>query len=147
MPATVAKQLSKRAVSQKKGKSALTNTPTLLRADMRFLWARRFKDVLDLHLNSDLAGQASEAEKAILRRATTLIVECERMETMFAQAGGASLQQLEVFQRCSNTLRRLLQSVGPQRRPKEVEDLQTYIRRRYPNRSVDDEAEDADLIE
>jgi len=101
--------------------------------DQRTLWARRFRDLLALHLN-DLGGEdaASEAEKAIVRRACTLIVELERMEEGFALAGEASLNQLEAYQRTGNSLRRLLESVGLQRRPRNVTPptLDEYLRNR-----------------
>jgi hypothetical protein len=45
------------------------------------VWARRLHDLLYLHL-SDLGGEdnCSEAEKALVRRASVLIVELEHME-------------------------------------------------------------------
>jgi hypothetical protein len=66
------------------------------------------------------ADLASEAEKAIVRRACTLIVELERMEAKFAKNGGAKLWELAAYQRASNTLRRLLESVGLQRRSRDI---------------------------
>lgn len=62
----------------------------------------------------------SEAERAIVRRCCTLIVSLEQMEFRFAQAGEASNDDLQVYQRVANSLRRLLESVGLQRRSKDV---------------------------
>jgi hypothetical protein len=87
-----------------------------------------------LHL-SDLGGsdRASEAEKAIVRRIATLIVEPERLEMCFAEAGEATDHQLELYQRTANTLRRLLEAVGLQRRPKDVTPtLDQYLKQRHP---------------
>jgi hypothetical protein len=74
-----------------------------------------------LHL-SDLGGQAnvSEAEKAIARRAACLIVELEQMEQKFATQGQSEGAQLDQYQRVSNTLRRLLESLGLERRQRDV---------------------------
>ena len=85
----------------------------------------------------------SEAELALVKRAATLILELERRELGFAQAGQVSDQQLAVFQTTVNTLRRLLESIGLQRRAKEVPDLQTYLRQK--SRQAD--ADDAEVIQ
>jgi hypothetical protein len=103
-------------------RSRITNRHGLLpNVDGRTLWVRRFRDLLALHV-TDLGGDAniSEAERAIVRRAATLIVELERMEMLFAQAGEATPAQLELYQRTANTVRRLLESLGLQRRQKDV---------------------------
>jgi hypothetical protein len=52
------------------------------------------------------------------RRASVLSVELERMERQFALAGEASSDELDVYQRVANSLRRLLEAVGLQRRPR-----------------------------
>jgi hypothetical protein len=49
-----------------------------------------------------------------------LTVELERMERQFALAGAASAEDLETYQRCANSMRRLLESVGLRRRPRDV---------------------------
>ena len=88
--------------------------------DGRSLWARRYRDVLALH-TADLGGDdnISEAERAILRRAATLIVQLEQMEVKFAQ-GNDKGYLIDRYQRCSNTLRRLLESLGLQRRARDI---------------------------
>jgi hypothetical protein len=103
-------------------RSRVTNGRELLPGvDGRSLWVRRFRDVLALHL-SDLGGESntSEAEKALARRAACLIVELEQMEIRFAAAGSADGNLLERYQRGANTLRRLLESLGLQRRARPV---------------------------
>lgn len=87
-------------------------------ADGRTQWVRRLRDVVSLHI-SDLGGESriSEAQRSIVRRAGTLTVELERMEQRFASAGGCSdMESLDQYQRTSNTLRRLLESVGIQQK-------------------------------
>jgi hypothetical protein len=78
------------------------------------------REVIELHI-SDLGGieAASEAEKSIIRRAATLTIELERLEAKFS-TGKALDTDLDMYQRCSNSLRRLLEAVGIQRRPRDV---------------------------
>jgi hypothetical protein len=89
--------------------------------DGRSTWVRRLRDLIGLHL-SDLGGDdaVSEAERSIVRRAATLTVELERLEADFAVAGEAQPDQLDLYQRTANSLRRLLESVGIERRPRDV---------------------------
>src|SRR5262245_48119561 len=103
-------------------RSAVTNGQRLFVADGdgRGPWARRMRDVIELHI-SDLGGleTASEAEKSIIRRAAALTIELERLEAKFS-AGRGRDDDLNMYQRCSNTLRRLLETVGIHRRPRDV---------------------------
>jgi hypothetical protein len=112
-------------------RSRITNRRGLLpNVDGRTFWVRRFRDLLALH-TQDLGGDSniSEAERAILRRAATLIVELERMEMLFAQAGEATPLQLELYQRTANTVRRLLESLGLQRRQRDMTPtVEEYVR-------------------
>jgi hypothetical protein len=96
--------------------------------DMRSLWARRFRDVLLAHVQ-DLGGEdaTSTAERSILRRAATLTVQLELMETKFAREGDASPDELDLYSRTAANMRRLLESVGIRRRPKEVQSLASYL--------------------
>ena len=91
---------------------------------------RRFKDLNVLHLNDRGGeGEASEAEKALVRRGACLIVELEQMEQQFALSGGGTIKQLECYQRMTNTLRRLLESLGLKRQPRDVTPrLSDYLR-------------------
>jgi hypothetical protein len=117
------------AIAKTKARSRLSNGHAFRRTvDLRSAWARRYRDLLSLHLREHLAGDCSPAEQAILKRACTLMVECERMEERFALAGEAQPHELELFQRTSNTLRRLLETLGLSRRTRDVTDLQTYLR-------------------
>jgi hypothetical protein len=87
---------------------------------MRGPWARRLRDVFDLHL-SDLGGPdgVSEAERSIVRRAAAITVELERIEARFA-VGKGSDDDLDLYQRTAGNLRRLLESVGLERRPRDL---------------------------
>jgi hypothetical protein len=86
--------------------------------DGRSAWVRRCRDLIAAHI-TDLGGvdTRSAAERSIIRRASVLTVELERMERQFALAGEASADELDVL-RVANSLRRLLEAVGLQRRPR-----------------------------
>jgi hypothetical protein len=104
-------------------RSRITNGSALLPGvDGRSPWVRRAKDLIREHL-ADLGGfdNVSAAERSIVRRAATLTVELERLEAKFALAGeAASVDDLNAYQRAANSLRRLLESIGLQRRAKDV---------------------------
>jgi hypothetical protein len=105
-----------------KGRSRVTNGSRLLEGiDGRSAWVRRLRDLIALHL-SDLGGEdaVSEAERSIVRRVATLTVELERMEAGFAVAGEALPEQIDLYQRTANSLRRLLESIGLERRSRTV---------------------------
>ena len=111
-------------------RSRATNGSSLFAqgGDNRSAWARRLRDVLELHV-SDLGGSdaISEAEKSIARRASVLTVELERIEAAFAEGKGEP-GTLDLYQRTTNTLRRTLEAVGLERRQKDVTpSLQQYI--------------------
>jgi hypothetical protein len=103
-------------------KSRVANGSALLPGvDGRSAWVRRAKEIIADHI-SDLGGMdnTSAAERSLVRRASTLSVELERLEAKFATAGEASIADLEAYGRASNTLRRLLEAVGLQRRPRDT---------------------------
>lgn len=111
-------------------RSRITNgSATLPDADGRSRWVRRLRDLIELH-TADLGGDdaVSEAERSIIRRAATLTVELERMELDFAKADGADAGALLRYQTAANSLRRLLESVGLRRRPRDVTPtLEAYL--------------------
>jgi hypothetical protein len=99
-------------------RSKITNGSALLPSvDGRSMWGRRFRDLYD-SFSSDL-GQAddalSEGQRALVRRASALCVELERLEVKFARRGGAEVDELNVFQRSVNSLRRVIESLGTHR--------------------------------
>ena len=109
-------------IAPRKGRSRVSNGNVLIAGvDQRSPWVRRCKDILREHV-ADLGGvdNCSAAERSIIRRAAVLTTELEQLETQFALAGQADAGQLEVYQRCANTLRRLLEATGLQRRPRDI---------------------------
>jgi hypothetical protein len=104
------------------GRSRITNGSTFLPGiDNRGPWIRRCKDVIAAHL-SDLGGpdNTSAAERSIIRRVGVLTAELEHLEVRFATAGEANAEDLDLYQRTANSLRRLLEAVGLQRRTRDV---------------------------
>ena len=91
---------------------------------------RRLRDLIGMHV-SDLGGEeaCSAAELSLVRRASLLTLELEVLESKFEHEGEASLKQLECYTRVAGSLRRLLESVGLKRRPKDMTPtLDEYLR-------------------
>ena len=61
---------------------------------------------------SDLGGyaSASEAEHSLVKRVATFTVELERLEGKFSATDDPSSDSLDLYQRMTNTLRRLLET-------------------------------------
>ena len=85
--------------------------------DLRGVWARRFRDVFELHV-SDLGGieSVSEAQQSLCRRIATLTCELERLECRLVRQEAPDDRLLDLYQRMTNTLRRALETVGVRRR-------------------------------
>ena len=115
--------------AKSKGRSRISNGKALLHGvDGRSVWARRFRDLIVLHVD-DSGPDVSEAKRSIIRRASALEVELERLEAKFALAGEADAADLDLYQRASNTMRRHLESVGLERVPRDVSPpLVDYLR-------------------
>jgi len=112
-----------------KARSKVTNGTGLLpNIDQRSVWCRRFRDIIALHLR-DLGGPdiVSAAQASLVRRIACITLECERLECLFADAGGASEHKLEVYGRLSANLRRLLETIGLGRVPRDVPTLAQYL--------------------
>jgi hypothetical protein len=100
------------------------------------LWARRFYDVVRLYAR-DQGGDdnLSEGRRSLIRRCACLQTELEILETKFALAGGADAGDLDLYQRASANLRRLLEAIGLDRQPRDITpSLQEYI----DSKAVDD---------
>jgi hypothetical protein len=121
-------------------RSRVTNGSALLPGvDGRSAWIRRCKDIIREHI-ADLGGEnnTTAAERSIVRRASVMTVELERLEARFAVAGEASERDLDLYIRAAGNLRRLLEAIGLQRRPLDVTPTLTeYLgyssNRRQPN--------------
>jgi hypothetical protein len=117
------KAAAKRNVTAAKVRASLTNGSTLITdCDHRSAWMRRLRDLVMQH-ESDLAGDSniSESERRLVRRSAMLTLQLEMMEQRWAaNEGEASSKQIETYQRVTGALRRLLESLGLQRRSKTI---------------------------
>src|SRR3954470_6249175 len=116
----------KTIVTDRRSRSAISNGTRILPAgvaDGRSSAYRRYRDLLSAHF-SDLGGEPalSEGQKALVRRAVTLTIQCESMEAKFVEDGDAATTCLETYQRMTNSLRRTLESLGINRgrKPRDV---------------------------
>jgi hypothetical protein len=114
----------RRRVAQQKDpqRSRVANgSALLLGVDGRSAWVRRCRELIADHV-ADLGGEdnTSAAERSIIRRASVMTVELERLEAKFAQAGEASERDLDLYIRAAGNLRRLLEAIGLRRRPIDI---------------------------
>jgi hypothetical protein len=106
------------ALSQSKVRSALTNGTAIIfgTCDHRTAWMRRLRDLVAEH-TAQLGNDVTEAERRLIARAAMLTIQCEMLDAKFANEEGVACRtDIETYQRCSNTLRRLLESLGLQAR-------------------------------
>lgn len=90
--------------------------------DGRGAWARRARSILQAHL-TDLGGveNTSVAERSLCRRCATLSIALEQLEAKFAAAEGViSHTDLDLYARGTGHLRRTLESLGLERRAKNI---------------------------
>ncbi|MER9936144.1 hypothetical protein [Mesorhizobium sp. M0088] len=96
------------------GRSKVTNGSKVgTEMDGRTIWVRRLRDLIEAH-EQDLGGSdnINQAQRSLVRRAATLSVELERLEAGFATKGQITPEDLDSYQRASNTLRRHLEVLG-----------------------------------
>jgi hypothetical protein len=117
----------------KKQRSVVTNGRRLfatITRDGRSGWSRRFQDILRLHI-SDLGGDdfVSDAERSIVRRIATITTELEFIEQRFAESKkGPASEDLDLYFRGSNSLRRHLEAIGLKRVARDITPtLEDYI--------------------
>jgi hypothetical protein len=105
--------------------SRVTNGTALFSAtirDGRSGWSRRVNDLISLYI-VDLGGEdtVSEAERSIVRRIACGTVELEWIEQKFALSSkGPAPEELDLYFRVSNSLRRQLEAIGLKRVMKDV---------------------------
>lgn len=134
------------AVHERAGSRARVRSGQLLPGiDGRSWWTRRCRELIAAYV-ADLGGvdNVSAAERAICRRAATLQIELERLEFKFAMLPddvAASAADIDLYQRTAGGWRRLLETVGIRRRPRDVGELT------LDDILAEDAAEDADDAE
>lgn len=118
----------KRPLSRVTGDAARGLAGWLDGNDKRGPVARRFRDLV-AEVTSDLggAGELSEAQRQIIRRIASMSVWCESVEAKMADGEEIDIDK---FQRTSNSLRRLCETIGLRRVAKEaVPTLRAYLSR------------------
>jgi hypothetical protein len=114
-----------------KQRSAITNGRRLLNGvDGRNPWVRRCRDIIS-DLVNDRGGfdMVTAAELNLIRRASTLTTELEILEAKFATAGKATPTDLDLYTRSTGNLRRLLETIGLDRRARPVESIDNILKR------------------
>lgn len=77
---------------------------------------RRYREIL-ASLVSDMGGDPSEAQEQIARRAASLAIWCEQADT---DAANGKPIDIGAYTTASNSLRRLLESLGLERKARNV---------------------------
>jgi hypothetical protein len=107
-------------------RSAVTNGRRLfVVGDGNSAWSRRYRDLIAGHI-SDLGGATvlSESQMSLVRRASAIECELEQMEGRLSRGGNVDL---DGFTRAASHLRRILETLGLERRPREVQTLGEYL--------------------
>ncbi|WP_201038950.1 hypothetical protein [Sphingobium yanoikuyae] len=84
--------------------------------DARSITFRRYREIL-ASLIADMGGDPTEAQSQIARRAASLSIWCEDQDT--AAANGTPID-IGAYTTASNSLRRLLESLGLERKQRNV---------------------------
>jgi hypothetical protein len=109
---------SRRPLSRVSAKAAQGVTSWLDGNDKRGPVARRFRDLVH-EVTTDLGGpgELTEAQRQIIRRIASMSVWCESEEAKMADGDEIDIDK---FQRTSNSLRRLCESIGLERRARDI---------------------------
>jgi hypothetical protein len=108
--------LPKRPAAQQ---SAVTNGKRMfVEGDGNSAWSRRYRDLVAGHV-ADLGGRdvLSEAQLSLIRRASAIELELEQMEGKLSMG---DVVDLDVFTRSASHLRRIFETLGIGRRPRDV---------------------------
>lgn len=100
-------------------RSAVTNgRRKFIDGDGRSAWSRRYRDLISAHVSDITAGmQPSAGQLSLIRRASAIEIELEKMEGQLAQ--GLEID-FDLFSRATGHLRRVLETLGLERRPRDV---------------------------
>jgi hypothetical protein len=96
-------------------RSAVTNgRRVFVEGDGRSAWTRRYRDLIAGHV-SDLGGPSvlSESQLSLVRRASAIECELEQMEGRLSRGDQVDL---DAFTRAAGHLRRILETIGLERR-------------------------------
>ena len=105
---------------RKRPRSAITSGRKLfVEGDPNSAWSRRYYDLCVGHI-ADLGGRdlLSEAQLSLIRRASAIECELERLDAALSLGEAVDLDS---YGRATSHLRRLFETLGLERRPREVE--------------------------
>jgi hypothetical protein len=116
-------------LSARKLRSAVTNGRKLfVRGEGNTAWARRYRDLIAGHC-SDMGGRdlLSEAQISLVKRVSTIELELEQAEGRLSMGQSIDLDQ---YTRAAGHLRRILESLGLERKPKPITPDYSHMARR-----------------
>jgi hypothetical protein len=116
---------------KRKGSAVTSGRKLFVSGDPNSAWSRRYRDLIAGHA-SDLGGAEalSAAQQSLVRRASA--IECE-LELMEGELSKGVEVDLDKFTRSSSHLRRILETLGIERKPRDVTlSLQEYLTRGVP---------------
>jgi hypothetical protein len=100
-------------------RSAVTSGRQLFHdGNSKSAWSRRFHDLILGHI-ADLGGAdlLSEAQFSLIRRAAAIETELERLDARLSRDEPVDM---DAYSRCAGHLRRLFETIGLERRPKDI---------------------------
>jgi hypothetical protein len=83
-------------------------------------WARRWRDLIEIHSNDLSAGDPSilsEAQRSLIKRAATLEIELEQVEGRLSMG---KAQDLATYATAASHLRRIFETLGLDRKARDV---------------------------
>jgi hypothetical protein len=97
---------------------ALDHGKMFVTGDPNSAWSRRYHDLVVRHIG-DLGGKdvLSEAQLSLIRRATSIECELERLDALLST--GAEVD-LDAYGRASSHLRRIFETLGVKRQARDV---------------------------
>jgi hypothetical protein len=103
----------------KRQRSRVTNGKQMfVEGDGRSPWARRWRDLIELHV-SDLGGAAalSEAQRSLVKRASTIEIELEQIEGRLSEG---KAQDLALYATATAHSRRVFEALGLERKARDM---------------------------
>ena len=89
-----------------------------IEGDGRSAWSRRYRDLVSAHVSDITAGaQPSAGQLSLIRRCAAIEIELEKMECQLSQ--GLEID-FDLFSRATGHLRRVLETLGLERKPRDV---------------------------
>jgi hypothetical protein len=110
----------------KRPRSAVTSGRNLLlKGDPNSAWSRRYHDLISGHV-ADMGGadMLSEAQAALIRDAAALEIELEKMRGLLSEGQKVDL---DLYGRIAGQRRRILESIGLERKARDVPSLAEYL--------------------